>query len=84
MGETNAICSTRARRRRVATQIRARRRLINVEKPGQVDSVVPVITNVENPATEHFALDVHAPLRRVGILISNRNAALQLRRSCRK
>ena len=44
--ETDTVGSTHTRRRGVAIQVSARRRLINVEESGQVDSIVPIITDV--------------------------------------
>ena len=80
--EADVICSTLAWRYGVAIQVRARRWLIDVEETGQMDSIVAVIAHIKDPAAEHFALNVQAPLGRVRILVINRDAALQLRR-CR-
>src|SRR5437879_1824289 len=74
--ETDLVCAAGARRGIGALQVSILCGLIDVDEAGQVDALVAVVTQVENPARGDFSLEVQAPLLAVGILVIDGNPAL--------
>src|SRR5262249_18254755 len=76
--EANVVRPTFARGGVGAFQVGILRRLVDVDKTRQVNAVVPVVAHIQDPATRQFTLNIEAPLLSVGILVINRDTALQL------